>query len=164
MSLQPSRILLLAGSSLALVVVVACAACAAPRDSGVSIRDAHSPLVKACPLGVPETRIDVEDTPDGVDAVFRTSAEHVNELRGRVRDQAAIHGPDAHAGEGHGGVHGTGQGHGMRLWDMPAKGASAADIEGGARLHVVASDAAHVAELRTRVRERIATLDSHDCP
>ena len=120
--------------------------------------------MKACPLGVPETRIDVEDAPDGVDAVFKTSSEHVNDLRHRVRDQAAIHGPDAHLGTGHGGVHGTGQGHGMRLWDMPAREASAVDIDGGARLHVVASDAAHVAELRARVRERVATLDSHDCP
>jgi hypothetical protein len=120
--------------------------------------------VKACPLGVPDARIDVEDVPDGVDAVFTTSSVHVNDLRHRVRDQAAIHGPDAHLGTGHGGVHGTGQGHGMRLWDMPAREASVVEVDTGARLHVVASDGAHVAELRARVRERVATLDSHDCP
>jgi hypothetical protein len=67
-------------------------------------------------------------------------------------------------GTGHGGVHGTSQGHGMRLWDMPARDASAVETSDGARLHVVASDAAHAAELRARVRERVATLDSHDCP
>jgi hypothetical protein len=160
MSLLRSRRGLLAGTGLALLLV----ACAPPHESGVSIKDAHSPVVRACPLGVPETRVDVEDVPDGVDVVFKTSAAHVNDLRRRVADQAAIHGPDAHAGTGHGGVHGTGQGHGMRLWDMPAKGANAVDIEDGARLHVVATDGAHVAELRTRVRERVATLDSHDCP
>jgi len=146
------------------VLLTLLAGCATPRDSGVSIKSAHSPIVRACPLGVPETRIDVEDTSDGVDAVFETSAEHVNELRRRVRDQAAIHGPDAHLGTGHGGVHGTSHAHGLRLWDMPAREASSVDIEAGARLHVVASDPAHVAELRARVRERVATLDSHDCP
>jgi hypothetical protein len=150
--------------ALVVVLVPFVAACATPRDSGVSIREAHSPIVKACPLGVPETRIDVEDTPDGVDAVFKTSAANVGELRHRVRDQAAIHGPEAHQGAGHGGVHGTGQGHGLRLWDMPVKEATANETEDGSRLHVIASDAAHVADLRARVRERIATLDSHDCP
>lgn len=157
--LRPVRALL-AVTTLAIPLV----ACATPRESGVSIKDAHSPIVRACPLGVPETRVDVEDMPDGVDVVFKTGAAHVKELRERVRDQAAIHGPEAHAGSGHGGVHGTGQGHGMRLWDMPAKGANAVDLEGGARLHVVATDDAHVAELRTRVRERVAVLDAHDCP
>jgi hypothetical protein len=102
MSLSSSSLLaralraLLAGSAIAASLAVS--GCSTPRDSGVSIRAAHSPIVRACPLGVPETRIDVEDTPDG------------------------------------------------------------------ARLHVVASDAAHAAELRARVRERVATLDSHDCP
>lgn len=155
---RSALVLLLAGSGLAF------AGCAPPRDSGVSIRDAHSPIVKACPLGVPETRIEVEDVPDGVDAVFTTGSAHVNDLRRRVRDQAAIHGPEAHLGTGHGGVHGTGQGHGMRLWDMPAREAFVVELADGARLHVVASDAAQVADLRARVRQRVATLDSRDCP
>ena len=146
------------------VLALSTSSCATPRDSGVSIRQAHSPIVRACPLGVPETRVEVVDTPEGADAIFTTTSGHVAELRRRVRDQAAMHGPDTHMGLGHGGVHGTSHNHGMRVWDMPAQGASAVDLDAGARLHVVASDAAHVAELQARVRERVATLDEHDCP
>jgi len=148
-----------------LAAILACACAPSPKNSGDPITHAYSAEVKACALGVPETHvIDVQDTPDGADVVFTTTAVHLVELRSRVHDQADMHGPDAHLGAGHEGVHGAAQGHGMRLWDMPVQRAKEVDIEGGARLVVVASDPAHVNELRTKVRERVARFDARDCP
>lgn len=147
-----------------LLAVGACAHPPANDPNGVSISQAYSPTVKACALGVPDTRLEVVDTLDGIEVVFKTSAANLMELRSRVFDQAAMHGPDAHAGAGHSGVHGAGQAHGLRLWDMPVLRARSVDVESGARLQIVASDPAHLEELRTRVRERVSKLDAKDCP
>jgi hypothetical protein len=149
------------------VLLVALGGCGPPQPTstgGVSIAQAYSPTVKACVLGVADTRAEVVDTLDGSEVVFKTSPDNLVELRSRVFDQAAMHGPDAHAGAGHGGVHGAGQAHGLRLWDMPVLRARSIDVEGGARLQVAASDPAHLDELRKRVRERVAKLESKDCP
>lgn len=148
----------------ALLALLACS-CARSPDSGVSISQAYSPVVKACALGVVDTRlVAVEDTSDGADVVFTTSSQHLQELRSRVGDQAALHGPEAHRGAGHGGVHGVSHAHGLRLWDMPISKASELDIVGGALLRVVASDPDHVAELRARLRERVGKLEARGCP
>jgi len=47
---------------------------------------------------------------------------------------------------------------------MPVLHAEEIDIVGGALLRVVASDGAHVDELRARVRERVAKLNARGCP
>jgi len=151
-------------ASLGALLLIACTP-ARPPDAGVSLTEAYSPVVKACALGVTATQIvDIEETPEGADIIFTTSPTHLQELRSRVADQAALHGPDAHAGAGHGGLHGVSQAHVLRLWDMPVLHAEEIDIVGGALLRVVASDGAHVDELRARVRERVAKLNARGCP
>ncbi len=151
-------------ASLSALLLLACAPAQRP-DTGVALTEAYSPSVKACALGVAETHIvGIEETAEGADIIFTTSSTHLQELRSRVADQAALHGPDAHAGAGHGGLHRVSQAHGLRLWDMPVLRAEEIDIVGGALLRVVASDSAHVDELRARVRERVARLNARNCP
>jgi hypothetical protein len=147
---------------LAASALVACGA--AGNASEPAPVSPYSGSVRACPLGVPETRVDVEDTPEGVEVVFRASEAHVVELQGRVANQAAEHGPDAHAGMGHHGKHGLSHDHGMRLWDLPPNTATVVDFVDGATLRIVALDPASRDDLRMRVRARVAHLESQDCP
>lgn len=140
-------------------------ACSSPQGTGSgSITQAYAPLVRESPLGVPDTCIYIEDTPNGADVTFTTTPSYVSALRSRVREQAAMHGPGAHKGRGHSGVHGTAPGHGLRLWDMPIGAVDEVEIDRGARLEVVASDPSKVAELRAHLRERAARLRASDCP
>ena len=110
-----------------------------------------------CPLGVPETRVQISDTPEGVALTF-TTWNRVDELRRRVRDVALMHGPRAHRGLGHAGRHDMGQGHGLWLWTMPVGHVAAQDVERGARLSVDALNPVRLEELRGMIRDRMAQI------
>ncbi len=112
--------------------------------------DQHS----GCVLGVPDTRVQIADTKKGVVLTFSTW-DRIDELRHRVRDVAAMHGTHAHRGLGHAGRHGLGQGHGLRLMDMPVGHAAVEDVELGARLRLDAVDDLRVLDLRSQIRARV---------
>ncbi len=147
-----------------LVVAQGLVACGGGSSSEPPPVSPYSGIIRACPLGVPETRIDTLDTQDGIDVVFRTTPTHVAELRGRVESQAAEHGPAAHQGPGHDGMHGLSHDHGMRLWDMPANTATTVETSDGSILSVHANDANKRDDLRAQVRARVQHLESQDCP
>jgi len=114
-------------------------------------------------LGVPDTKVQITDTKEGVALTF-TTWNRVDELRRRVRDAAAMHGPHAHMGLGHSGQHELGQGHGLRLADMPVGRAEVDDVDLGARLRLDAVDGLRVADLRSRIRTRIDDIRlGHPC-
>lgn len=152
------------------LVLVALAGCRGnpsgnePADVTTSTTHAHAPIVRACPLGVPETRIAIEELPDRVVLAFTTSSDRVPALRSRVADQAAQSGPEKHEGPGHDGMHGASHGHGLRLWDMPASRAIVEEIPEGARLHVTPLDPAELGALRAALRGRVRALEDKDCP
>ena len=118
---------------------------------------------KACPLGVPSTRIHVADTSDGVSLAFTTTPSGVVELRRRVHDQARASGPNRHQGAGHDGRHGGFHDHGLRLWSMGELRASVEDAPAGAKLAIAPVDPARRADVKKRVIERVALLESRGC-
>ena len=107
--------------------------------------------------------IAVVDTAGGVDLTLTAPAERVQELRRRTRDVAALYGPAAHRGLGHGGKHLGAQRHGLRLSELPALRADVDDVEGGARLHLVAKISEQADELRARVHERVDEVRAGPC-
>jgi hypothetical protein len=116
-----------------------------------------------CPLGVEDAQIKVLDTPSGVDLTLTAPADRVDELRRRARDAAALHGPGAHEGLGHEGVHMGAQRHGLRLTEMPPMDASVEDVQGGAILHLYAKVAAQRDELREKVHGRVDEIMAGPC-
>ena len=152
-------------ASVAFVILMA-GSCARSRPAA-DVVGAITPTAGAartCPLGVNGAKVAVVDAADGVDVSFTTGGD-VDELRRRVRDQAAEHGPGAHAGLGHGGSHIGAQVHGLRLWEIGQVAASASDIEGGARLHVVPTNPADTVRVRAALHDRAAYIVAlGDCP
>lgn len=152
----------------ALLALSALAACRTggnePADVTAGTTHAHAPLVRACALGVPDTRASLDESADHVTMTFTTTRARVPELRGRVAAQAAQYGPSSHQGPGHDGMHGTAHGHGLRLWDMPEVRAVVEDTPDGARLHVIPLAAGDLEIVREKMRERLRTLDDKDCP
>ena len=120
-------------------------------------------ITKACPLGVPSTRVRVADTRDGVDVFFSTSMSGVDELRDRVRDQAKANGPKRHVGAGHGGQHGGYHDHGMQIWSMGNVSTTVEDTPNGAKLGIAAADPARREEVKKLVVERVAHLEAQGC-
>lgn len=120
-------------------------------------------ITKACPLGVPSTRVRIAETHDGIDVYFSTSMSGVEELRTRVRDQAKANGPSRHVGAGHGGHHGGYHDHGLQLWSMGHVLTTVEDTRNGARLGIVPADPARRAEVRKVVAERVAHLEAQGC-
>lgn len=129
-------------------------------SSGSTAQPAKEPVattqaqaLKGCPFGVSDTEIAIADTPDGVSMTF-LSPTNVADLRERVGDAAAMHGPGERVGKGHGGKHGEGGRHGLKAMQLPAMRAVAEDVEGGAKLVLVPADPADLGELRAKVRAR----------
>jgi hypothetical protein len=121
-------------------------------------------ITKACPLGVPSTRVRIADTADGVDLFFATSMSGVDELRGRVRDQARANGQNRHVGAGHDGHHGGHHEHGLQLWSMGELQTTVIDTPSGAKLSIVPALATRRNVVRKLVIERVAHLESQGCP
>lgn len=106
-------------------------------------------VTRACPLGVPETRVRVADTRDGVDLLFETSPQRVDDVRRRLNEEVANR-ADA-------------QDDGLRLRSLGEIRASSSPTSSGARLSLAPTDAARRDELRKRVIERVAELEARGC-
>jgi hypothetical protein len=135
----------------------------APSAPPGSAASAASGGVKACPLGVEEARVDMVATAEGADLLFTVPSSGLDELRRRVSDAAALYGAGAHKGLGHHGEHLGAQHHGLRLNDLPPLEAQAEPTEGGARLHLRAKNAGDVADLRSRLRDRLDVVTAGPC-
>lgn len=138
--------------------------CARGEVLPAPVRSTSSPVVKACPLGVPFTRISVADTAGGADVLLTTEDKHVPDLRARILNQAKVHGPDAHTGPGHFGRHGYGHDHGLRVWQIGGVEVTAEEVPRGGLLHVKAKDPERIDAVRARLRSRVAYLDLQPCP
>lgn len=158
---RAARILTLAVVRLGIVVLAGACASSPPRTQ-TALSGPPTPA-HACPLGL-VSGVDIEDTRDGVDLTFVTTPARVADLRRRVREAAKAHGPGAHEGLGHEGLHGMGQRHGLRLWDMPPVQTTVTDVDRGARLRLVAIDASRTDALRTAMHERAPHVAAGECP
>lgn len=133
----------------------------APAAPPVAIQQAHS----NCPFGVEHTTVAIEDTPDGVALTFGGSdPTAVADIRERIHDAAAQHGPGSGAGKGHDGRHGEGAGqHGLRSLQLPALATKADTIEGGVKLLVTPVEASDLEVVRKKLHERTAEWTA-GCP
>jgi hypothetical protein len=149
----------------ALVALTACRGSGSDQPaSATSTTQAQSPIVRACPLGVPETRVSFTERSDRVIVSFSTTKDRVDELRTRIAHQAGQNGPDRHEGMGHDGKHGGSHGHGLRLWEMPPSRSIIEDTPDGARLHVKPLANEDLPALTAKMRERVRALEDKDCP
>ena len=126
----------------------------ATGQAPVAIQQANS----NCPFGVEHTTVSVEDTPDGVALSFGgTDPTAVEDVRERVVEAAAQHGPGSGAGKGHDGRHGEGAGqHGLRSLQLPALRTKAEKVEGGVKLVVVPVEATDLEVVRKKLHDRAA--------
>ena len=136
-------------------------ATASPNSAEIA-RPTPTPLASPCALGVPRARATVMDTASGVDVTV-TAPARIDDVRRRVAEAAKLHGPGAHMGPGHLGQHGHGEGddHGLKLYDLPPLQTPAVDdVENGATIHLAPEDPADLVTLRSRVRDRVRSLDA----
>jgi hypothetical protein len=161
MSLTSVRIVVVAA------LITASAGCTSLFMGGSHHDDAaltSATLTKACPLGVPATRVRIADTPSGVDLLFATTnASSVDDLRRRVHDQARAHGPNRRRGSGHDGRHGGYHDHGLQLWSMGPVETQVEETASGARLSVAPVDPGRRDEVRKLVVECVAHLEAQGC-
>jgi hypothetical protein len=101
-----------------------------------------------CPMRVEGTTVAVSDVEGGVALAFTTSTGDVAQVRERARRMAAMH-------DGR-----PGMGMGM----MPAATATVEDIDGGARITLVANDPAQEDALRQHVRMHAERMQGGECP
>jgi hypothetical protein len=106
-----------------------------------------------CALGVAGALATVDETDKGVSLTILSPADRIDELRGRARHAAALHGPGAREGLGHDGAHGKGGQHGLQAMQLPPATGTFAEIEGGARITLVPADAADKDKLVAKARE-----------
>lgn len=99
-----------------------------------------------CPMAVPGTTVAASDVDGGVALAFTTRSGDVEELRRRVRRMAEMH-------AGHGGM-------GM----MPAATATVEDVDGGARIALIATDPAQQEALRQHAHMHAGQMQGGQCP
>jgi len=145
-----------------LVLITGCTSLALGGADRSSLHSAT--LVEACPLGVPDTRIQIAEVNDGIVVFFRTRSSNVDELRLRTRDQANAQGPDRHRGRGHFGEHKGARNHGLRLWTLGAIVTHVEDTPSGAKLTIFPADPARRNEVRAAVIRRVAEIEAAGCP
>lgn len=147
-------------AALVAIALVACAPTTATQGDTTVITKADAP--RGCPLGVPGAIVSVQDTDDGIALTF-LSVDRSVELRERVHYAAAQHGPGQKLGMGHDGKHGDGGDHGLQAFQMPAMYAGVEDLDKGARMVLTPVDAADLATLRAKARDRADRMTHSAC-
>jgi hypothetical protein len=149
-------------SHFVLALALAAIGCAptTTTPSDTTVTKAEAP--RGCPLGVPGAIVTATDTEGGVALTFIAPA-NTDEMRSRVRDAASLWGPGTHLGAGHDGTHGTGGDHGLKAMQLPPVNTGVDEIEGGARLRLVAIDAADRDALRAKAHERAEHMNAASC-
>lgn len=151
---MPSKALVIA---LALIGTAACTTGNAPPPS---LTQADTAV--GCPLGVRGATVTAGDTFDGIELTF-TSPDRTAEMRQRVNDAAAQHGPGERMGQGHNGQHGHGADHGLQIMQLPASRTVSEEVENGAKIRFVPVEKGDLVLLRTKVRERAASMAAASC-
>lgn len=152
----------LAGSPLlAALVASGCAESAQPAAPPATLRSARA--TRACPFGVDGAEVLVEDTNDGATMTFTTTPDKLDDLRERVADAAAMHGPGEQVGKGHepsmpGARHGDGDNHGLKAMQFPPMRAVADKVDGGMKLTLSAQDPADAQAIQGKARERAKAM------
>lgn len=111
-----------------------------------------------CALGVPGARVFFIETRPGARLLFTAEPSLLDELRRRVLQASAMHGPGARRGEGHEGHHGDGGRHGLQVVQMPPVRAEGSVFENGAFIDFVAVDPKDRAVVLAKLRGRVEAM------
>lgn len=147
-----------------LIVSLSVSACAEkpPPVAGPEAALDPTRIRSTCPLGVENAHVAFDETATGATLVFTTTPDRLEELRLRVREAGELHGRGKHAGEGHEGKHGTGNGqHGLQPETLPPTHVEMTSIEGGARLTFTPERMDDVEALRDVLRYRADRMMAH---
>lgn len=142
----------------AVASILFAAGCARPLAPTLT----QAEIARGCALGVPGSKVVAEDTPDGIALRF-TSKDRPAEMRERASDAAAQHGAGAKMGVGHDGQHAQGADHGLQMAQGPAARSAAQDIEGGARVRFVATNASETDALRAKLHKQADAMNATSC-
>jgi hypothetical protein len=148
---------------MAALVLAACAETSTPTPASAPTKLQSAQATVACPFGVTGAEVLVSDTADGVVMTFKARADKLDDLRERVADAAAMHGPGEQLGKGHdasmpGAKHGDGGNHGLKAMQFPPMRAVMDRTEGGATLTLTAQVPADVPALQAKARERAKAM------
>ncbi len=142
----------------------------------------HHGAMMQCPMDVPGTQVSAADTPEGESVTFTTSSpDAVPDLRARIHAMAdryerrharADAQEEAQGGTGDGdesaaGSAGSGSpdAEGTPAHESAPSRAVVEDIEGGARIDITPNDPADLDQLRTTIRDRVASREeTGSCP
>lgn len=142
--------------------LVACAETSShPAADPASVKSAEA--TRSCPFGVKGAQVLVSDTNDGVTMTFSTTPDKLDDLRERVADAAAMHGPGEQVGKGHdpsmpGARHGDGGNHGLKAMQFPPMRAVADKVDGGVRLTLSAQVPTDAPAIQAKARERAKAM------
>lgn len=119
----------------------------------------------ACPLGVRDATVTAEDVEGAVEVTFTSlsSEETVASLRTRVSDAAKQYGPARHAGQGHGGRHGQGHHHGLRLLELRDVVIRFEEVPAGAKLRIAPRYPGDLPRTRAKIHDRVVEMSSRPC-
>ncbi len=149
---------------MAALSLVACAESTTTQKPADATTIQSAQATKSCPFGVSGADVVVNDTPDGVVMTFTTTPDKLSDLRERVADAAAMHGPGEQVGKGHedssttGAKHGEGGNHGLKAMQFPPMRATMDKVDNGAKLTLSAQVPADVPALRAKARERAKAM------
>lgn len=140
-------------------------------------KDVASPMMvnmrASCPMVVPNAKVEVEDTEDGIALTFTTDSQEVDDLRKRVESMAGMY--EMHRGHGSMmwhhmregasgmGMHGKGRGHMAMSGPMPSAKATVENIDNGARLLLTPQNSEELGKLREHVRAHQQRMGSGEC-
>ena len=137
-------------------------------------------MAAMCPMAVPGTMVATSDTPGGVAIAFTTTKGEASELRGRVRQMAEMHNssdgtmmphpPGTNGGsttaEPSGKASDSGACGGLGTSEskmMPAATATVVDVDGGARLVLIAKNPAQLQALRQHAASCSNRMQHGEC-
>lgn len=137
-----------------------------PASAQADLADPHATHGWLCPVQVPGTTVTANDVAGGTALEFKTSADHIAEMRERVRDIAAVYNHHD-AGDPLDSTPAPAQGTNSERvhhdLGMPVGSASVEEISGGARLILRPDDPAQLQALRERARIHTGRVVGDDC-
>lgn len=135
-------------------------------------------MAASCPMAIEDAKVEVADTDKGVALTFTTEKGDVADLRARVQQMATMYqqhggrrgmmwhqgrGAGMGAGPGPGPGAGRGMGPGAGKGPMPALTATVTEVDKGARVELVPTDAAQLDALREHARFHQQRMSSGEC-
>jgi hypothetical protein len=131
----------------------------------------HSgPMMSACPMNVPGTKVSAIDSANGETLVFTTTGDTAA-LRSQVRSMAEMHNQHQSAGGTHDGMMGGGMAGGMMGGSkgmegkvmMPPSKATVVDVQNGASIALTPIAPADLQQLQAAVRTHAQHMQQNGC-